>query len=110
MRWSKAHIPTLRDDPAEAEAISHKLLVRGGFMRQLSAGHYSMLPMGVKVRANIDRVIREEMDAIGGQQFHLPALHPSRNLEEVRSLGRNGRGDVPSRRPKGGGQRTRHDP
>ena len=77
MRWSNAHIPTLRDDPAEAEAISHKLLVRGGFMRQLSAGHYSMLPMGVKVRANVDRVIREEMDAIGGQQFHLPAMHPA---------------------------------
>lgn len=77
MRWSQAHIPTLRDDPAEAEAISHKLLVRGGFIRQLSSGHYSMLPMGQKVRMNIDRVIREEMDAIGGQQFHLPALHPA---------------------------------
>lgn len=77
MRWSQAHIPTLRDDPAEAEAISHKLLVRAGFIRQLSSGHYSMLPMGQKVRLNIDRVIREEMDAIGGQQFHLPALHPA---------------------------------
>ena len=77
MRWSQAHIPTLRDDPAEAEAISHKLLVRGGFVRQLSSGHYSMLPMGQKVRMNIDRVIRQEMDAIGGQQFHLPALHPA---------------------------------
>jgi prolyl-tRNA synthetase len=77
MRWSQAHIPTLRDDPAEAEAISHKLLVRGGFIRQLSSGHYSMLPMGQKVRMNIDRVIREEMDGIGGQQFHLPALHPA---------------------------------
>lgn len=77
MRWSQAHIPTLRDDPAEAEAVSHKLLVRGGFIRQLSAGHYSMLPMGQKVRLNIDRIIREEMDAIGGQQFHLPALHPA---------------------------------
>jgi prolyl-tRNA synthetase len=77
MRWSQAHIPTLRDDPAEAEAISHKLLVRGGFIRQLSSGHYSMLPMGQRVRVNIDRIIREEMDAIGGQQFHLPALHPA---------------------------------
>lgn len=77
MRWSQAHIPTLRDDPAEAEAISHKLLVRGGFIRQLSSGHYSMLPMGQKVRMNIDRVIREEMDSIGGQQFHLPAMHPA---------------------------------
>jgi prolyl-tRNA synthetase len=77
MRWSRAHIPTLRDDPAEAEAVSHRLLVRGGFIRQLSSGHYSMLPMGQKVRLNIDRVIRQEMDAIGGQQFHLPALHPA---------------------------------
>jgi prolyl-tRNA synthetase len=77
MRWSQAHIPTLRDDPAEAEAASHKLLVRGGFIRQLSSGHYSMLPIGQRVRVNIDRVIREEMDAIGGQQFHLPALHPA---------------------------------
>lgn len=76
MRWSKAFIPTLRDDPAEAEAVSHRLLVRGGFIRQLSAGHYSMLPLGQRVRAKIDRIIREEMDAIGGQQFHLPALHP----------------------------------
>ncbi len=67
----------MRDDPAEAEAVSHKLLVRAGFIRQLSSGHYSMLPMGQRVRANIDRVIRQEMDAIGGQQFHLPALHPA---------------------------------
>ncbi len=77
MRWSRAFFPTLRDDPAEAEAISHKLLVRGGFIRQLSAGHYSMLPLGQRVRAKIDRIIREEMDAIGGQQFHLPAVLPA---------------------------------
>ena len=77
MRWSQAFIPTLRDDPAEAEAISHKLLVRAGFVRQLSSGHYSMLPLGQRVRAKIDRIIRQEMDAIGGQQFHLPAMHPA---------------------------------
>ena len=76
MRWSQAFIPTLRHDPAEAEAVSHKLLVRGGFIRQLSAGHYSMLPLGRRVYDKIDRIIRREMDAIGGQQFHLPALHP----------------------------------
>ncbi|MCA1735998.1 MAG: proline--tRNA ligase [Actinobacteria bacterium] len=76
MRWSQAFIPTLRDDPAEAEAVSHRLLVRGGFIRQLSAGHYSILPLGQRVRAKIDAIIRSEMDAIGGQQFHLPALHP----------------------------------
>ena len=77
MRWSQGFIPTLRDNPAEAEAVSHRLLVRGGFIRQLSAGHYSMLPLGQRVRAKIERIIREEMDAIGGQQFHLPALHPA---------------------------------
>jgi prolyl-tRNA synthetase len=77
MRWSHAFIPTLRDDPADAEAASHRLLVRGGFVRQLSAGHYSVLPLGRRVYAKIDRIIRQEMDAIGGQQFHLPALHPA---------------------------------
>jgi len=77
MRWSQAFIPTLRDEPADAEAVSHKLLLRGGFIRQLQAGHYSILPLGQRVRAKIDRIIREEMDRIGGQQFHLPALHPA---------------------------------
>lgn len=77
MRWSRAFIPTLREDPADAEAVSHKLLLRAGFIRQLAAGHYSMLPLGQRVKANIDRIIREEMDAIGGQQFHLPAIHPA---------------------------------
>ena len=77
MRWSKLFIPTLRDDPAHAEAASHRLLLRGGFIRQLAAGQYSMLPLGQRVRAKVDRIIREEMDAIGGQQVHLPALHPA---------------------------------
>lgn len=76
MRWSQAFIPTLREDPTEAEALSHKLLVRGGFIRQLSSGHYSMLPLGQRVRQKIERIIRREMDAIGGQQFHLPGLLP----------------------------------
>jgi prolyl-tRNA synthetase family II len=77
MRWSNAFVPTLRDDPAGAEAVSHRLLVRGGFVRQLAAGHYSVLPFGRRVYNKIDRIIREEMDGIGGQQFHLPALHPA---------------------------------
>ena len=77
MRWSQAFIPTLRDDPADAEAISHKLLVRGGFVRQLAAGSYSMLPLGQRVRRKVSEIIREEMDRIGGQQFYLPALHPA---------------------------------
>jgi prolyl-tRNA synthetase len=77
MRWSDAFIPTLRDDPAEADAASHRLLVRAGFIRQLMAGVYSLLPLAFRSRGRIDRIIREEMDAIGGQQFLLPALHPA---------------------------------
>lgn len=76
MRWSDAFIPTLRDDPSEAEAPSHRLLVRAGFIRQLMAGHYSLLPAAMRVREKIIAVIREEMNAIGGQEFLLPAIHP----------------------------------
>ena len=77
MRWSEAFIPTLRDDPADAEAISHKLLIRGGFIRQLAAGSYTMLPLGQRVRLKVEKIIREEMDAIGGQEMVLPTLHPA---------------------------------
>ena len=77
MRWSNAHIPTLRDAPADAEAVSHKLLVRGGFIRQLAAGSYTMMALGQKVRLKIMAIIREEMDAIGGQEMVLPTLHPA---------------------------------
>jgi len=76
VRWSKAFIPTLRDDPADAEAASHKLLVRGGFMRQLMAGSYSLLPLGQRVARKVENIIREEMDAIGAQEFELPCMHP----------------------------------
>ena len=53
MRWSQMHIPTLREDPADADAPSHRLLVRGGYIRQLQAGHYSLLPLAVRVRAKV---------------------------------------------------------
>ena len=76
MRWSNAFIPTLRDDPSDAEAASHRLLVRAGFIRQLMAGTYSILPLGERVRAKIIAVIREEMNAIGGQEFTVPKLQP----------------------------------
>jgi len=76
VRWSQAFIPTLRDDPADSEAISHKLLVRAGYIRQLMAGVYSMLPLGQRVREKVMNIIREEIDAIGGQEFLLPQLHP----------------------------------
>ena len=77
MRWSQAFIPTLRDDPNDAEAVSHKLLVRAGFVRQLMSGSYSLLPPAMRVRAKIMEIIRQEINAIGGQEFLLPALHPA---------------------------------
>jgi prolyl-tRNA synthetase len=76
MRWSQAHIPTLREDPADAEAVSHRLLVRGGFIRRLMAGSYSLLPLGMRVATKVSNIIREEMDRIGGQEFLLPVVHP----------------------------------
>lgn len=82
MRWSQAFIPTLRDDPSDAEAASHKLLVRAGYIRQLMAGVYSLLPAAFRVRAKIRRVIEEELDRIGGQQFLLPAIHPAELWEQ----------------------------
>ena len=83
MRWSQAFIPTLRDDPADAEAVSHRLLIRAGYIRQLMAGHYSMLPLGFRVRAKVMQIIREEIDAIGGQELLLPALHPREVWEKT---------------------------
>jgi prolyl-tRNA synthetase len=88
MRWSQLHVPTLRDDPADADAASHRLLLRAGFIRQLMAGHYSMLPMGTRVRAKIMEIIRAEMNAIGAQEFLLPCMHPAAILQ------RSGRGQV----------------
>ncbi len=77
MRWSQSFIPTLRDDPADAEAVSHRLLVRAGLMRQLAAGVYSLLPLGWRVCRKIERIVREEMERIGAQEFRLPAMHPA---------------------------------
>src|SRR5215471_10312669 len=71
MRWSRSLIPTLREDPADAEAISHKLMVRAGLVRQLAAGIYVYLPLGHRVVDKVNRVIREEWDAIGGEMFRL---------------------------------------
>ena len=82
MRWSQLHIPTLRDDPADADAASHRLLLRAGFIRQLMAGHYSMLPLGMRVRAKVVEIIRAEMNQIGAQEFLLPAMHPAQIWEK----------------------------
>jgi len=77
MRWSNLFIPTLRDTPGDAEAVSHQLLVRGGYIRQLHSGHYSLLPLGLKAHTKVANIIRQEMDDIGGQEFIHPAMHPA---------------------------------
>ena len=82
MRWSRYFIPTLREDPADAEVISHKLLLRAGLVRQLSAGIYSFLPLGERIAQKVMQILREEMNAIGGQEFYLPALHPAEIWQE----------------------------
>ena len=80
-RWSKLFIPTLREAPADAEVASHKLLLRAGYIRQLSAGIYSYLPLGQRSLNKIIAIVREEMDKIG-QEFLLPALNPAELWQE----------------------------
>src|ERR687892_68894 len=76
-RQSELFIPTLREPPAEAESVSHKLLVRGGYIRQVSAGVWTFLPLGWRVHQKVVQIIREEMDAIGGQEMLMPVLTPA---------------------------------
>jgi len=77
MRFSKMLIPTLRETPSETEAISHKLMLRAGYVRQLAAGLYIFLPLGWRVINRIHAILREEMDAIGAQEISMPVLHPA---------------------------------
>src|ERR671936_49980 len=77
VRASQRLLPTLRDAPADAEAVSHKLLVRGGFIRQVGAGLWTFLPLGWRVHQKVVQVIREEMNAIGGQEMLCPVLTPA---------------------------------
>lgn len=86
MRLSSGFIPTLKEEPADAIMPSHKLLIRAGLVRPLAAGVYSFLPLGWKVAKKVMQIIREEMDAIGGQEFHLPALNPIELWEETGRL------------------------
>ncbi len=83
MRFSKTFIPTLKEIPAEAVIPSHILMIRAGLVRQLSAGIYTWLPIGYKVLRKIMDIIREEMNAIGGQEFHYPALNPKEIWEQT---------------------------
>jgi prolyl-tRNA synthetase len=88
-RASTLFLPTLREPPADAEAASHRLLVRGGFIRQIGAGLWALLPLGWRVHMRIERIIREEIDAIGGQEMRAPTLTPAELWETT------GRIDVP---------------
>src|ERR1700731_4505397 len=88
MLWSKLFIPTLRDNPAEAEVPSHRLLLRAGYVRQLAAGIYTYLYLAERSLLKNQRIVREEMDAIGAQEFLLPALNPAEVWQE------SGRWDV----------------
>ena len=88
MRWSQYFIPTLRENPADAEVVSHRLLLRAGYIRQLGAGVYSFLPLGWRVAQRAANIVREEMNAVGAQEFFLPAIHPAEIWKE------SGRWDV----------------
>ncbi len=77
MRLSRLFFTTLRDDPADAEMVSHRLLVRAGYVRQLGSGIYTLLPLGFRVTQRVEQVIREEMNAIGGQEMEMPVVHPA---------------------------------
>src|SRR2546425_8453400 len=83
MRLRKSLVPTLREEPAEAEALSHKLMLRAGLVRQLAAGIYVYLPLGQRVLDKINAIIREEMNAIGGQEITMPVLPPPEIWEQA---------------------------
>jgi len=88
-RFSQLHIPTLRNDPADAEAPSHRLLLRGGYVRQVGAGLFSFLPLGWRVHQKVVQIIREEMDLVGAQEMLAPVLAPAELWQE------SGRYDIP---------------
>ncbi len=88
MRWSKALIPTHKEDPSDAETTSHKLMLRSGYIRKLTSGVYSYLPLGMRALLKVEAIVREEMDAVGCQEILMPVLSPSDLWRET------GRGDM----------------
>ena len=76
LRMSSLFVRTLREDPADAEVASHRLLVRAGYIRRAAPGIYTWLPLGLRVLRKIERIVREEMEAAGSQEVHFPALLP----------------------------------
>ena len=89
MRASQLFIPTLREEPGDAEALSHRLLVRGGFIRQVGAGLWTFLPLGWRVHEKAVQIVREEMNAIGGQEMFMPVITPAELWQKT------GRYDIP---------------
>ena len=92
MRWSRMLITTLRDDPQEAEIVSHKLMVRAGLIRKLSGGLYTFLPLGLRALQKVSRIVREEMDRAGAQEILMPALQPAELWERSGRLAAMGPG------------------
>src|SRR5919198_3988016 len=86
-RLSGYFLPTLREDPADAESLSHRLMVRAGLIRQLGAGMWTFLPAGYRVVKRVEAILREEIDAIGGEEMLMPVLQPA---ELWRQTGRYG--------------------
>jgi prolyl-tRNA synthetase len=86
MRWSKLYLPTYKESPSEAEIPSHKLMIRAGMIRKLTAGVYTFLPLGFRVLKKIERIVREEMDGIGCQEILMPILHPAELYQETGRL------------------------
>jgi prolyl-tRNA synthetase len=109
MRTSNILIPTLRDAPAEAEVVSHKLMLRAGMVRQLASGIYTWLPLGLRVLRKVERIVREEMDRAGAQELLMSGVQPAELWQEsgrwdaygpelLRFADRHQRGGPPTRR------------
>lgn len=92
MRWSRTLIATLRDDPQEAEIVSHKLMVRAGLIRKLSGGLYTFMPLGLRALKKVSQIVREEMDRAGAQEILMPALQPAELWERSGRLATMGPG------------------
>jgi prolyl-tRNA synthetase len=103
MRMSRLLVRTLREAPADAEVVSHQLLVRGGFIRRLASGVYSFLPLGLRVLHNIEEIIREELDAADCQELLLPALHPLELWEQSGRAAMFGSDALPAMQVQGRG-------
>ena len=83
MRYSRSLIPTLKENPADAEVVSHKLMVRAGMLRQVARGIYDLLPLGLRVVRKVEQIVREEMDRTGAQEILMPTICPAELWQET---------------------------